>query len=122
MEKKELQKKIHELTKKAETESKKRGAIVIGAFTLVYFGLYCFLEKTPDTVGDVFTVLLVSLFFSGLHCGINRAVFEYLFRKEEEAENELRPLRKQLSAIERKETDELIEKLERERSTKKKGN
>lgn len=114
MEKKELQKKIHELTKKAETESKKRGAIVIGAFTLVYFGLYCFLEKTPATVGDAVSVFIGAFILAALHCAINHAIFEHLFARDEAAQREIRELRKQLSDIQNKEIDEYIKRYTKE--------
>lgn len=114
MDKEELKKLISEMEKKAESERRKREAIVIAAFTAVFFLLYCFLEKTPETFGDLIEVFLPSLLFSGLSFGINQAVFEHLFERDEAAQREIRELRKQLSDIQNKEIDEYIKRYTKE--------
>lgn len=110
MNKRELEKMISELSKKAEAERKKRECIVIGAFAIVFFLLYCFLEKTPESLGNAIGVLIGSLVLSAISCGINHAVFEHLSKKDEAAQREISELRKQLSAIKEKEYDEMIER------------
>lgn len=115
MDKKELKKQISEMSKKAEAKRKKREYMAIGAFAVVFVLLYCFLEKTPETFNEVVMVIIGSLALSALHCGINQAVFNYLFEKDELAHREISELRKQLSAIQEKEYDEMIKKLTKER-------
>lgn len=115
MDKKDIEKQISEMTKKAEAKRKKREYMVIGAFAVAFALLYCFFEKTPETFNEVVMVIIGSLVLSALHCGISQAVFNYLFEKDEKAQREIGELRKQLFTIQEKEYDEMIKKFTKER-------
>lgn len=113
MEKKELEKLISEIEKKAEKDRKKREYIVIAFFSVAFFLMYCLLEGTPDKIGEVAALLISSVFIAALHVAINQVIFEHLYQKDEAAQHELSALKKQLSDIHAKELDEYIEKHKR---------
>lgn len=114
MDKEELKKTISEMEKKAGKERSKRETIVITAFTVVFFLLFYFFDKPPESLGDIIKMIIVSLVLSGLSFGINQAVFEHLFARDEAAQREIRELRKQLSDIQNKEIDEYIKRYTKE--------
>lgn len=115
MDKKELEKQISEMTKKAADERGKRFMKIFAVFAVVFFLLFYFFDKKPESIGDTITMIIVSIVLSALHCVINEAVFEDLIIKDELAQREISELRKQLSAIQEKEYDEMIKKLTKER-------
>ena len=115
MDKKELEKTICEMSKKAEADRKKREYVVIAVFAIVFFALYCLFEKMPENFGDAVGVLISSIALSALHCAINHTIFSYLFEKDEAAQRAIKLLREKLIDIEHNEFDELINKYTRKR-------
>ena len=101
MDKKELEKLISEMERKARKENGKREAIVTAVFAAVYFFMFCLFEGKPGDFNEFFSYLLTSLILSVLNFGIYQAVFEHLFAKDEAAENEIKALKKELYEIEK---------------------
>lgn len=73
---------LSEMEKKMNADRKKREYKTIAAFTLAFFLCFCFFEGTPEK-SEIFTYIVAALFAAVLNFGINHAVFEWLFRKEE---------------------------------------
>lgn len=119
MNKEELKKRIAEREKVLEAENKKREMKVGIAFIVVYFLFFYFFGEKPEGVGGFVEMTISSVLLGGLHFGINQAVFNYLFEKEEAARLELKPLKQELFDIERQEFDERIENYKRRRANDK---
>ena len=81
MDRKELEKKIRDMTKKAETERKKREYLVIGAFAIIFFVIYCLFENVPETFGAVIGVFISTIALSALYCAIHYAIFRIYLKR-----------------------------------------
>lgn len=95
MDKDELIKRIQELEKQIEIQQRKRSAITIAAFTVV-FSLLFYLDEKPDGFGDAIGLLVSAFFASGLYFGINAAIFGSLYEKSESDRRFLEQLKKEL--------------------------
>lgn len=101
MNKNELYRIFHKREKQVETAKNKRAIITIGAFTLVYFLIFC-LDKKPtglDVIGDIIS----AFFIASLHFGINATIFQQLFSRSEAERKELEEIKKRISELEKQE-------------------
>lgn len=95
MDKDELRKQICKMEKQVEIARRKRNAITITAFAIVFFLIF-YLDERPDGFWDVIGCIAVAIIMAGLHFLINAAVFGGLYIQTESERKLLEQLKKEL--------------------------
>ena len=98
MDRDKLLERICETEKQMEKGQRKRNAIVIAIFTVIFFLIFYYDERPTGL--NIIGAIIPSFIFAFLHFGINAAIFGWLYEKNESDRKYLEHLKKQLSEAE----------------------
>lgn len=95
MDKNKIRKQIIETEKMIESARRKRNAITIAVFALVFFLIFYLVDK-PAGVYEILGVAAVSIVVSAFHFFVNSIVFVTLFQRSETERKIIEEMQKQL--------------------------
>lgn len=96
--KRELYKALNEKEKQIEKSRIKRTLITIAFYSILFFLMWYFLEKTKGI--DILGMLLASILFGGISFWINAIVFGTLNTKSQEENKALEQIKSQIAELE----------------------
>jgi len=101
MTKNDLWKSYNEMDNRFQKAKAKRALLTILFFSVLYFALFCVINKAPaENILGILGNILSAIFLGGIHFWLNSMVFSYLFRKGQEEQEALTRIEKQMLELE----------------------
>ena len=99
MDKNELWKLYYQKDKEFEKAKGKRTLLTILGFAILYFIVFCWIEK-PTSIAGIGVYLIAAMVSSGIHFWINAMIFSYLCNKGRDESEVLKQIKKRIDEAE----------------------